>query len=90
MTQEIARVSLALIAGASIAAVSLYGLWLTVSRLPSSSRPKSIAFASLFARLALTLFVFYQFLDGGALAIFALVAGFVLARNFIIRRVVAA
>jgi F1F0 ATPase subunit 2 len=75
-------------AAAGLAAGGIYfaGLWWTVRRLNTSRRPTALTLASFALRAALVLVVFYLVAQGHWERFLGLMAGFVLARAAITRR----
>jgi len=66
----------------------LWGLWLTVNRLPGARHPAMLMLTSLFLRLGLTLAGFYALtLYGGPGALLTAAAGFTLPRLVAARRI---
>jgi F1F0 ATPase subunit 2 len=57
------------------------GLWLTVSRISRSERPRLLFFASFAMRLGTVLTSFYVLLDQGWIVLIAAMAGFLIARH---------
>jgi len=66
----------------------LWGLWITVNRLPVARHPAALMLTSLFLRLGLTLAGFYALtLYGGPGALLTAAAGFTLPRIVAARRI---
>jgi len=76
---------LAVLAGMAIGVIYFGGLWLTVQRLPRSSKPVRLLLLSAVVRLGLALGGFYLVLRHGWAALLASLAGSVLTRLFLIR-----
>jgi F1F0 ATPase subunit 2 len=77
------------LAGAAGVGLGLFyfgGLWLTVRRLPDSSRPALLFVGSFAGRTALTLLGFYLVMDGRWERMLACLAGFIMIRQFLISR----
>jgi F1F0 ATPase subunit 2 len=83
---DVARVGLALLGGAAIGVGYFGGLWLTVRRLPQSSRPVLVAFASFVVRAGLAVGGFVLLAGGDALRLLVALLGFVAARTVVVRR----
>ncbi len=61
------------------------GLWLTIQRLPRSSRPGMLAAGSLLLRLALGLLAFHLVMGGRWERLLVCLAGFLLDRLLLVR-----
>ena len=61
-------------------------LWLTVRRLPDTHRPALLLLGSAVGRMALTLLGFYLVMGGRWERLLACLAGFILARMVLVRR----
>jgi F1F0 ATPase subunit 2 len=68
-------------AGIGLGALYFGGLWLTVSRISRSERPRLLLFASFTVRLGAVLTAFYVLLDQGWVVLIAAMAGFLTARH---------
>lgn len=81
-------VLLALAFGGGLVVGLLYfgGLWFTVSYLPRARRPELVSLGSLVLRLALTLVAFYLIMGGRWERLLVALAGFVLMRTVLVRR----
>ncbi len=77
---------LAFVAGVVLGLFYYGGLWLTIQRLPQSSRPGMLTAVSLFLRLGLVLVAFYLVMGGSWERLLACLAGFLLARVLLVRR----
>jgi len=77
---------LAFLAGAALGLGYYGGLWLTIQRLPTAGRPGLLASVSLFLRLGLVLVAFYLVMGGRWERLLACLAGFLLARVLLVRR----
>ncbi|MCK7548121.1 ATP synthase subunit I [Marinobacter koreensis] len=76
-----------LASGAILGLVFLWGLWLTVQKLPATRHPALLVMASLILRFAVSLAGFYVIVQlGGWDQILMAVAGFTLPRLFLARR----
>lgn len=69
------------IAGAILGVLYFRALWVTVRRLQNTSHPVRLLTASFVIRLGLLLICFYFLMDGYAERLFAVVAGFIAARE---------
>ncbi|EMP56523.1 F1/F0 ATPase, Methanosarcina type subunit 2 [Marinobacter santoriniensis NKSG1] len=73
--------------GAVLGLAFLWGLWLTVQKLPTTRHPALLVFASLILRFAISLAGFYVIVQMGSWdQILVAVAGFTLPRLFLSRR----
>jgi len=80
--------ALALLAGAGLAAVHFWGLWLTVRALPGHRHPGRLLLASVAARFVVALGAFLVLVRaGGWRAAVAALTGFLLVRLLVVRRV---
>lgn len=77
---------MALLAGVGLGLGYFGGLWLTVRRLPDAKRPEVLSLSSLMLRLGLVVLGFYLLMDGHWERLLASVAGFLLARTALVRR----
>jgi len=81
VTAQIHFLLLSLVAGMLLAGIQFTGLWLTIKRLPRSSRPSVLAMGSHFLRLAITLAGLAVIaLAGDWVHLVAALVGFVLGR----------
>jgi F1F0 ATPase subunit 2 len=85
MTQ-ILSLLLAMVAGLALGLWYFGGLWLTVQRLPSARHPGVLSLISLIIRLGLTLAGFYLVMAGKWERLLACLAGFLLMRTLLVRR----
>lgn len=83
MNIETWQIVIALLAGGAIGLFYFGGLWLTVQRIPSSSRPQLLMVGSFFVRLALSLAAFYLLTPWGWPAMAAALAGLIIARQIL-------
>ena len=81
-----AWVLVALAIGAILGSLYFGGLWLTVRKLSTAQQPALLLLASFVVRAALVLFGFYFVMDGRWEPLASCLAGFLLARTFLIRR----
>ncbi len=72
--------------GAVLGAFYFGGLWLTVRRMTIAQQPALLLFVSLLVRAGVVLFGFYFVMDGHWDRLVACMAGFLLARTLLIRR----
>ncbi len=86
MMNEIPALAIALAAGAGLGLVFFGGLWLTLLRLPSARRPALLALGSLAGRIVIAVGGFYLIMDGSWQRLLACVVGFLLARQWVMRR----
>jgi F1F0 ATPase subunit 2 len=77
---------LALLAGVLLGGAYFGGLWWTVRRLPRSPRPLALAIGSFWLRIAVVLSGLYLVAWGRWEAVLAAVAGVVIARELLRRR----
>lgn len=77
---------LAAAAGAVLGLAYLGALWLTVRHLGDVAHPALLALASLVARMALLVTGFYVLVGGGASRLLAGLAGFLVVRTVLVRR----
>jgi len=78
--------SLAFGAGLVLGLVYFGGLWLTVRHLPRARRPGLLSVASLVVRLGLTLVAFYLVMGGRWERLLVALAGFLVMRTILVRR----
>ena len=78
--------TLAFLAGLALGLVYFGGLWLTVQRLPTARRPGLLAALSLILRLGFVLGGFYLVMGGRWERLLACLAGFLLMRALLVRR----
>ena len=76
----------ALAIGAVLGAFYFGGLWITVRRVAIARQPALLLFASFLVRAGIVLFGFYFVMDGRWERLVACMAGFLLARTLLIRR----
>ena len=72
--------------GVGLGIVYFGGLWLTVRRLPDARWPALLLLGSMLGRTALTLLGFYLVMDARWERLLACLAGFILARMVLMRR----
>jgi len=77
---------LAFVAGLVLGLFYFGGLWLTVQRLPQSRHPGLLTLASLVVRLGVTLAAFYLVMGGRWERLLVCLAGFLLVRFLLVRR----
>jgi F1F0 ATPase subunit 2 len=75
-----------LVAGSSLAVVHFVGLWLTVRRVPSSSRSLLLLLGSSFARTGVTLTGFFVVASVDSSQLALCLAAFLLTRVVVLRR----
>lgn len=73
-------------AGLGLGLIYFGGLWLTVRKLPAARQPGLLAAGSLAGRMAVCLFGFYLVMDGRWERLLSCLAGFVLIRISLVRR----
>lgn len=78
-------VMLSLVIGACAGALFFEGLWRTVSKAGTSTRPVLLFLVSFLARAAILLIVFWFASGGNALRLAACLFGFLLARTLMIQ-----
>jgi F1F0 ATPase subunit 2 len=83
---EIGQLLLAGVVGAGLGVVYFGGLWLTVRRLPEARWPALLLLGSMVGRTALTLLGFYVVMGARWERLLACLAGFILARMVLVRR----
>lgn len=86
MTNEVSAIALALLTGAGLGVVFFGGLWLTLLKLPTTRWPILLALGSMIGRMCITILGFYLISDRSWQQLVACVAGFILARQLLIRR----
>ena len=74
------------IVGLSIGAFYFVGLWWTVRRLPSARMPALLTFTSFMARSAVCVTAFYLTMQGRWENLLMCLAGFTVARLWLVRR----
>lgn len=77
---------IALVVGVIAGVVFFGGLWLTVNRMMTARHPVLLMIASLLVRAAIVLALFYIVSAGDVYRIVASLAGFLLARFVVVRR----
>jgi len=77
---------LAFMAGVAVGLFYFGGLWLTIQRLPGALHPGVLTLVSLIIRLGVTLAVFYLVMAGRWERLLVCLAGFLLARILLVRR----
>ena len=78
--------AVSLIVGLSIGAFYFFGLWWTVCRLPAVRTPALWTFASFVLRMAVCITVFYLTMQGRWENLLMCLAGFTLARLWLVHR----
>lgn len=86
MSEDILGLLLAFAAGIALGGSYFYGLWLTAWRLARGERPALLLAVSGLCRLAVLLAAFYLVMGGHWERLVACLAGFVLARLVLTRR----
>jgi F1F0 ATPase subunit 2 len=76
----------AVVAGGIIGVFYFGGLWLTVRALAGARNPGFLILASFVSRTAVALFAFYLLMDGRWQRLLAGMAGFLIARYYMLRR----
>lgn len=79
-------VIVALAIGAVLGAFYFGGLWITVRRVAAAPQPEFLLFASYLLRVGVVLLGFYLVMDGRWERLAACIAGFLLARTLVVRR----
>jgi len=82
---DVTSLLLALAAGLALGVFYFRGLWHTVKRLPESGRPFLTAFGSFALRAAVVLAGFYLVMGDEWERLVAVLIGFILAREFLVR-----
>ncbi len=72
--------------GVFLGAFYFAGLWLTIKRLPCSQQPTLLSLGSFFARSLVCILGFYLIIGSGMQALLLSLAGFVLTKLALIRR----
>ncbi len=85
MKPELWQMAIALLAGSAIGLFYFGGLWLTVTRIPSSSNPQLLLIGSFGLRLAVTLAAFYSLTPWGWQAMAVAMAGLLITRAVLTR-----
>ena len=83
---DITSLLLALTAGLLLGFLYFRGLWLTVKKLPDTDRPFLTAIGSFALRAAVVLAGFYVVMGDEWERLVAALLGFILAREFLVRR----
>jgi len=84
MINEITYMALAFIAGLALGTLFFGGLWLTVKKAVTAKIPALWIFGSFFLRISITMVGFYFIASGNWKRLLICVAGFVVARFFVI------
>jgi F1F0 ATPase subunit 2 len=79
-------IGLALVGGGLVGLFYFGGLWLTVRALPHARNPALLVLGSFMGRTAVSLFALYLLMDGRWERLLAGMAGFLLARYWMVRR----
>jgi F1F0 ATPase subunit 2 len=79
-------IALALLGGALIGLFYFGGLWLTVRALPKAGNPGLLVMGSFVGRTAVSLLALYLLMDGRWERLLAGMAGFLVARYWMVRR----
>jgi F1F0 ATPase subunit 2 len=79
-------IGLALVGGGLVGLFYFGGLWLTVRALPHTRNPALLVLGSFMGRTAVSLFALYLLMDGRWERLLAGMAGFLLARYWMVRR----
>lgn len=85
MTQAVTLIG-AFCAGLVVGLGYFGGLWFTVRYLPRARRPELVSLGSMVLRLALTLMAFYLIMGGRWERLLAALAGFLIMRTVLVRR----
>lgn len=85
MKPELWQMAIALLAGSAIGLFYFGGLWLTVTRIPSSSNPHLLLIGSFGLRLAVSLAAFYSLTPWGWQALAVAMAGLLVTRLVLTR-----
>lgn len=85
MEPEPLAIAVALIIGMVLGLFFFGTLWLTVRRVPHSRHPAGLVFGSLLGRLAVVLAGFFLLMDGSWERPVACLAGFIVARQVMLR-----
>ncbi len=72
--------------GVFLGAIYFGGLWLTIKRLPGCQQPTLLSLGSFFARTLVCILVFYLIIGSGMQSLLLCLAGFVLTKIALIRR----
>lgn len=86
MIDETAVLFLSFLAGIGIGLFYFGGLWLTLQRVPETAQPGGLIMLSYLVRTAVTLLLLFLVMGGHWPRLLAAVAGFLLARLTLIRR----
>jgi F1F0 ATPase subunit 2 len=86
MYREAAALALACAAGLALGAFYFGTLWLTVQKAQSMRRPALLFFAGGFARVAVVVVSFYFIMDGKWQRLLACLAGFIVMRVILVKR----
>jgi F1F0 ATPase subunit 2 len=80
------EIAVSLMVGLGIGAFYFFGLWWTVRRLPAMRTPALWTFGSFMVRTAVCVVVFYLTMQGRWENLLICLAGFTLARLWLVRR----
>lgn len=85
MRPDLWQLAIALLAGSAIGLFYFAGLWLTVTRIPSSNNPHLLLIGSFGLRLAVTLAAFYSLTPWGWQALAVAMVGLLITRQLLTR-----
>jgi F1F0 ATPase subunit 2 len=74
------------VAGMALGAIYFAGLWYTVRRLPDAKRPLNCLLCSFLVRVSLAITGFGLVMDGRCDQLIAVLGGFILTREILVRR----
>jgi F1F0 ATPase subunit 2 len=83
---ETTRVLLIFVMGMALGAIYFAGLWYTVRRLPDAKRPLNCLLCSFLLRASIALAGFGLVMDGRWDQLIAVLGGFILTREILVRR----
>ena len=86
MFEGILPIVIAFVIGLGLGAFYFGGLWLTVRKAARMTHPAPLFFVSSLVRLAVVLLCFYLAMNGVWQNLLACLAGFIVVRTFLVRR----
>jgi F1F0 ATPase subunit 2 len=87
MSGQVLSLGIPFVAGLALGAAYFGALWLTIRRMAWSARPTAWLLASTAVRLGLAVGAFYVIMDGRWERLLACLAGFIVMRTYLKRRI---